>query len=100
MAADAASLARWGWSLFAGKVVTSDHLREMLPIGNAIQGLGIERLSDFAPTMAYGHTGSQPGYAALLAVLPAQGIVVVCFGNDENADVSGAARELVKALAP
>ena len=49
-------------------------------------GLGIDRLADFAPDVAYGHAGSQAGYSALLAVLPERHAVIVVFVNDETAD--------------
>ena len=49
-------------------------------------GLGIDRLPDFAPDVAYGHAGTQAGYSALLAILPERQAVIVVFINDEAAD--------------
>ena len=53
---------------------------------------------DFGSVLAYGHTGSQPGYAALLTILPEQEAVVVLFINDEHADVARSALGLIRVI--
>jgi len=99
VASDAPSLARWGWALFSGKLLDRDHLVAMTTVDGNDYALGIERLPDFAPDLAYGTHGGQVGYSAFLAVLPASQTVVVAFINDEDADVQGACRALARALA-
>ena len=98
VASDALSLARWGWTLFSGRVIDRDQLVAMTTVDRNDYGLGIERLPDFAPDLAYGTHGSQVGYAAFLAILPARRVVVVAFVNDEQADVQGLCRELAGSL--
>lgn len=98
IASDAPSLARWGWQLFAGKVINADSLKTMTTVDGAGHGLGIERIEDFSPALAFGHSGDQPGYAALLTVLPEKQVVVVTFINDQLGDPYATARQLVDAL--
>jgi len=98
MASDAPSLARWGWALFSGKVIAARSLETMTTLEDGKHGLGIDRLRDLPGEVAYGHSGSAPGYAALLAILPERQIVVVMFVNEEQADVYGNAQKLLAAL--
>ena len=86
VASDAPTLARWGWDLFAGDVISrsppardDDHGRRT-STGSGSTGSPI-----FVPDVAYGHAGSQAGYAALLAILPERHAVIVVFINDETA---------------
>jgi len=76
-----------------GVVLREDHRcrepRDLTTLSDGEHGLGIDRSSDFPSELAYGHSGSQPGYAALLAIFPERQIVVVMFVNDEKADVNG-----------
>jgi CubicO group peptidase (beta-lactamase class C family) len=98
VASDAPTLARWGWALFAGSIISAESLNAMTTMEDGAHGLGIDRFSDFAPEVAYGHSGSQPGYSALLAVLPHRPAVVVVFINDESADPYAGVRHLLDAL--
>jgi CubicO group peptidase (beta-lactamase class C family) len=99
MAADAPSLARWGWGLFSGEIVKADTLAAMIEaIGVDGYGLGIERFTDFPPATVYGHSGSGVGYSALLAVLPERQTVVVVFINEEGADTTAGAWALLAAI--
>lgn len=97
-AADAPTLARWGWELFAGNVVSAESLAAMTTTDSEGQGVGVDRLLGFSPEIAFGHGGNEPGYRALLAVLPERQAVVVVLINKESADPDGYARELIKAL--
>jgi CubicO group peptidase (beta-lactamase class C family) len=98
IASDAPSLARWGWRLFAGRIISPDSLNAMTTVKDGAHGLGIDRYTDFLPDTAYGHAGSQPGYSALLAVFPQRPAVVVVFINEEQADPYSRARHLIDAL--
>lgn len=99
MAGDAPSVARFGWELFAGKVLGLESLQAMTTVDESGHGLGIDRVN-FGDDIGYGHTGSMPGYAALLAVIPQRQISVAFFINDEQGDVTSGARKLVAALEP
>jgi D-alanyl-D-alanine carboxypeptidase len=92
MAADAPSLARWGWLLFAGRIVHPGSLAAMTTFG-----LGVDRFDEYRPDIIYGHTGSLPGYAAALAIIPERQIVMVMFVNDEGHDVAADLRALLAA---
>jgi D-alanyl-D-alanine carboxypeptidase len=93
MAADAPSLARWGWQLFAGRMVDGASLSAMTTFG-----LGVDRFDEYRPDVIYGHTGSLPGYAAVLAILPKRQIVIAMFVNDEQHDVPADLRPLLAAI--
>jgi D-alanyl-D-alanine carboxypeptidase len=99
MASDAPTLARWGWELFSGRIIGPESLAKMTTSTDSEgHGLGIDRMFDFGSVLAYGHTGSEEGYAALLAILPERQAVVVLFINDARADVARSALGLVQAI--
>ena len=100
MAADAPSLARWAWELFAGRIIDARSLAMLIDVDSDEYGLGLWRFSDFAPDLAYGHAGNKPGFAPLYVVLPERQIVVVVCINDQDADPYQPARLLLKALTP
>jgi D-alanyl-D-alanine carboxypeptidase len=100
MASDVSSLARWGWELFAGRVVSPDSLAAMMDIGADDYGLGMQRFPDFLPEVVYGHTGSKGGYKAILVYVPARQTVAAVFINDGDADEIGYARKLLEAVGP
>lgn len=93
MAADAPSLVRWGWQLFAGRIIDAESLATMTTFG-----LGVDRFDEYRPDVIYGHTGSLPGYAAVLAILPKRQIVIAMFVNNEQHDVPADLRPLLAAL--
>jgi D-alanyl-D-alanine carboxypeptidase len=98
IASDAPSLARWAWGLFSGKIISAESLATMTTTDPAGHGLGIDRITDFAPDLAYGHAGSQSGYSALLTILPERKAVVVVFINDEQADPYATTASLIDGL--
>ncbi len=61
-------------------------------------GLGVDRFDEYRPDVIYGHTGSLPGYAAVLAILPKRQIVIAMFVNNEQHDVPADLRPLLVAL--
>lgn len=98
LSSDVASLARWGWQLFADKVVSPASLAAMLDMDADGNGLGIEQMMDFGGDLAYGKGGSKAGYASILTVLPERQIVVAVFINEEQADVAAGVQHLLNAL--
>jgi D-alanyl-D-alanine carboxypeptidase len=78
---DAATLARWGYELYGGSVLSDASLREMTDFRGDWYGLGT---IDFAlsPTpggydvTAIGHGGMEGTLAAVLVAFPASGVVV------------------------
>jgi D-alanyl-D-alanine carboxypeptidase len=97
MSSDAASLARWGWQLFSGQILQPQSLATMMTFDSDGNGVGVDKITDFGVT-AYGHSGSKPGYASLLTVVPDSNTVIVTFINNQDADVYSAAGNLLKSL--
>jgi D-alanyl-D-alanine carboxypeptidase len=76
MAADAASVARWGYQLYGGRVVPAT-IVDAMTAGDGDYGLGTERFSQsLGLGDAYGHHGQLPGYTSLLAVVPQRRVSV------------------------
>jgi D-alanyl-D-alanine carboxypeptidase len=98
VAANPLDLANWGYGLFEGKVIDQAHLMEMATLDGGGHGLGLDKLFEFSPDFALGHTGHQSGYASWLVILPERQTVVVCLINDENGDIDTGVRRLIKAL--
>lgn len=73
-----ASLARWGYDLYGGSVVSDASLREMTDFQGEWYGLGTMNLSD--SSLGVGHTGiSSPTTCCsevVLAALPEEGMVI------------------------
>ena len=61
VASDAPTLARWGWDLFAGDVISADRLQEMTTTDTDGHGLGIDRLDDFFPMSPMAMPAARPG---------------------------------------
>ena len=88
MAADAASLVRWGWLLYGGSVLLAESLAEMTTIaGLERYGLGTQRFP-VSGGAAYGHSGAIDGYRSLLIVPPAERVAVVVLVNGEQDSVA------------
>ena len=96
MAGDAASVAAWAWHLMAGDVLKPASLQAMLP-GSDGHGLGLERLSDLGDRDVIGLTGQKTAYGSMLAVIPAEQVVVVFFVNDPEFIFESYVRDLISA---
>ena len=77
------SLARWGYELYGGSVVSDASLREMTDFQGEWYGLGTANLSDGG--LGVGHTGiSSPTTCCseiVLAALPEQGVIISVQAN-------------------
>ena len=93
MAGDASSVAEWAWHLMAGDVVSADSLGAMLPTATT-EGMGLERLP-FLGDGVIGLTPSKTGYAAALAIVPAEQVVVVFFVNDPDFNYDAFVSQLI-----
>lgn len=100
MAGDARGLASWAWQLFAGKVVAKESLAAMAQVDADGHGLGLDKLTDFGTTAAYGHTGSKSGYESLLVVFPERQEVIAVGVTQRDADVTKIAADLLGASSP
>ena len=97
MASNASGLARWGWLLFSGQILQPQSLAAMMAFDSDLSGLGVDKITDFG-VPAYGHSGTKPGYASLLTVVPDRNAVIVMFINNQDADPYGPTGDLLKAL--
>lgn len=82
----AASLARWGYELYGGFVVSDDSLREMTDFRGDWYGLGTIDFSHPDITGGYdvpavGHGGSETSNQVMLVAFPEHGVVVAVQAN-------------------
>jgi D-alanyl-D-alanine carboxypeptidase len=91
-AADAPTLARWGYLLFGGYVLEPTSLTEMTTFHEGY-GMGAGDLG----RGAIGHGGEIPGYSSILATRPYDGLVVAALTNGEQLNVGLIADRLAKA---
>jgi D-alanyl-D-alanine carboxypeptidase len=79
IAADAPTVARWGYQLYGGRLLSVDSVRAMTsrPSDDNLfpskgYGLGTTVYLSLSTDPTYGHNGGSPGYTSLLAVIPAR----------------------------
>jgi D-alanyl-D-alanine carboxypeptidase len=100
MAGTAGDVADWAWQLFAGEVISSASLSQMMTTTDDDgSGSGLDELSGLGLPGAYGHTGSKDGYQSLLAVFPDDQTVIVLFVTKRDAAVASAITSLKEILA-
>jgi D-alanyl-D-alanine carboxypeptidase len=88
LAADAPTIARWGYQLYGDRVVPAELVRQMTA-GDGQYGLGTMRYSQqFGLGDAFGHGGNDPGYSSLMVAIPG------------HKDAGRIAEELVTAIQP
>lgn len=93
---DAPTLARWGYELYGGFVVSDASLRAMTDFGGEFYGLGTVDFSDeYGVPGALGHGGLEASHAVRLVAFPEAGVVV---SVQANADGFDELRPLVNAL--
>ena len=89
---DPATLARWGYELYGGSVISHAQLREMTDFGGEWYGLGV---IDFTnpdagtfDTPAIGHGGSEESHLVRLVAFLRTGLVISVQANaDDFAEV-------------
>jgi D-alanyl-D-alanine carboxypeptidase len=92
IAADAPSLARWGYLLYGGHVIDAALVKQMIPSVNDGYGLGIGAWVQ-GDELFVGHNGSMPTYHGELAVAAADNVAIAVLvpapeRNAVEADVS------------
>jgi D-alanyl-D-alanine carboxypeptidase len=100
IAADAESVARWGYDLYGARLLPPDAVHHMTTAGSDGYGLGTEvaPLSNL-PWTGIGHTGGIPGYSTALIVVP-EHQTTVCVLLPHQSDAHYIARMLLMALLP
>jgi D-alanyl-D-alanine carboxypeptidase len=101
---DPATLARWGYELYGGFVLSDASLRQMTDFQGDWYGLGAIDFSGETPAIlhgfgipAIGHGGVEPSHAVMLVAFPENDVVVAVLANagtlPQVATVVGALRE-------
>ncbi len=94
-----ASLARWGYDLFGGFVLSDDSLREMTDFDGEWYGQGVMDFSEDYGTLAVGHDGSSSATTCCaqirLVALPEEGIVISVQANTDGAATSDPWTDLI-----
>ncbi|WP_410787696.1 serine hydrolase domain-containing protein [Kribbella sp. C-35] len=100
LAADAPTVARWGYELYGGRVLPPELVADMTS-GEGGYGLGTMLFSQqFGIDPAYGHRGDMPDHSSLLIVIPAKKLAVSLLLADGNKHVDTTMTELLTALQP
>ncbi|MEU0096399.1 serine hydrolase domain-containing protein [Kribbella sp. NPDC006257] len=100
LAADAPTVARWGYQLYGDRVVPAELVRQMTA-GDGQYGLGTMRYSQqFGLGDAFGHGGNDPGYSSLMVAIPGHHVALSILLANGNKDAGRIAEELVTAIQP
>jgi CubicO group peptidase (beta-lactamase class C family) len=100
MAADAPTIARWGYELYGDRVLPADLVGEMTK-GDGEYGLGTMLFSEqFGIGTAYGHRGELADHNSLMVVIPSKKVSISLILADGNKNVDNVMAELTKALQP
>jgi CubicO group peptidase (beta-lactamase class C family) len=100
LAADAPTVARWGYQLYGGRVISPD-LVSAMTTGDGEYGLGTMRFSErFGIGTAFGHRGEMADHMSLLVVIPSKHLSVALILADGNKNVDTAMSQLIAAIRP
>lgn len=100
LAADAPTVARWGYQLYGYRVVPADIVDQMTT-GDGQYGLGTMLYSEqFGLGDAVGHRGDTPGYTSLMVAIPGHRLAVAVLVANGNKNVELIAQNLVTAIQP
>lgn len=100
LAADAPTVARWGYELYGGRVLPTELVADMTS-GDGEYGLGTMLFSQrFGTDPAYGHGGELPDHSSLLVVIPAKKLSVAVLLAEGNKHVETTMTQLITALQP
>ncbi|MEV6284744.1 serine hydrolase [Kribbella sp. NPDC051770] len=100
MAADAPSVARWGYQLYGSRVIPGELVRQMTD-GAGEYGLGTMLYSNaFGIHSAVGHRGASPDVSSILVVVPDQRLALAVLLADGNKVPDTVAASLITAIEP
>ena len=100
LAADAPTVARWGYQLYGDRVIPAE-LVDQMTAGDGQYGLGTMRYSEqFGLGDAFGHRGDAPGYSSLMVAIPDHHVAVAVLVANGNKNVELIAQDLVTAIQP
>jgi CubicO group peptidase (beta-lactamase class C family) len=100
LAADAPTVARWGYQLYGDRVVPADVVDQMTS-GDGQYGLGTMRYSrQFGLGDAFGHRGDLPGYTSLMVAIPDHHVALSILVANGNKNVELIGQDLITAIEP
>ncbi|MFI7060783.1 serine hydrolase domain-containing protein [Kribbella sp. NPDC050124] len=100
LAADAPTVARWGYQLYGGRVIPANLVSEMTN-GDGEYGLGTMLFTQrFGIGTAVGHRGVMPDYTSLLVVVPDKKLAIALLLADGNRQVDTVMTDFTAALQP
>ncbi len=100
LAADAPTVARWGYQLYGGRVLPTELVSEMTK-GDGGYGLGTMLFTRrFGIGTAFGHQGETPDHTSLLVVIPEKKVSVALLLADGGRTIETALGHLTQALEP
>ncbi|TCO51878.1 CubicO group peptidase (beta-lactamase class C family) [Kribbella antiqua] len=100
LAADAPTVARWGYELYGGRVIPADLVGQMTK-GDGEYGLGTMQFTQrFGIGPAVGHRGEMPDYMSLLVVIPEKRLSIALLFANGNKQIDTAMTDLANALQP
>jgi D-alanyl-D-alanine carboxypeptidase len=107
MAADAPTLARWGYQLYGARLLPAETVHAMMtaesagtvfPERTVGYGLGTMLFLDVSTETTVGHSGTSPAYSSMLAVIPARHLSAAILIPDEERDTYAVMADLFAAL--
>ncbi|WP_328521759.1 serine hydrolase domain-containing protein [Kribbella sp. NBC_00359] len=100
LAADAPTVARWGYQLYGARVLPADLVSEMTK-GDGPNGLGTELFGNILDIgAAFGHGGNNPDHTSVMVVVPAKKVSVALMVADGSRNIGTMVQDLTKALQP
>ncbi|TDO49865.1 CubicO group peptidase (beta-lactamase class C family) [Kribbella sp. VKM Ac-2527] len=100
LAADAPTIARWGYQLYGGRVGPAELVRQM-SLGEGNFGLGTMLFSyTFGNFLAFGHSGQLPDHTSMLVSVPELRLSVAVLVAAGGKDADELAGELIRAAVP
>jgi len=107
MAADAPTLARWGYQLYGARLLPAETVHAMMtqesagtvfPERTVGYGLGTMLYLDAGTETTVGHSGQSPAYSSMLAVIPARHLSAAILIPDEERDTYAIMADLFAAM--
>ena len=100
LAADAPTVARWGYQLYGGRVISADLVNQMTD-GDGPYGLGTMLFTQqFGLGQAIGHRGDMPDHTSLLIVIPAKRLSIALLLANGGRSIDRRMTDLTNAVAP
>jgi D-alanyl-D-alanine carboxypeptidase len=105
MAADAPTLARWGYQLYGARLLPAETVHAMITqdtpgtvFPEVGYGLGTMLFLTDRTQTTVGHTGRSPAYSTMLAVIPSQHLAAAILIPDQDRNTQAIMQDLFAAM--